>query len=95
MAQKFKQGDKVEWNTPQGKTTGTVKKMLTSTCRSYSLGVTSTGSSGFHSPSGLRLRKGYPAACVAKPSSACMTEPVNQEWRSIAPLNSERAPRSR
>ena len=30
MAQEFKQGDKVEWNTPQGKTTGTVKKMLTS-----------------------------------------------------------------
>ena len=30
MAQEFKQGDKVEWNTPQGKTRGTVKKMLTS-----------------------------------------------------------------
>jgi hypothetical protein len=30
VAQKFKQGDKVEWNTPQGKTRGTVKKMLTS-----------------------------------------------------------------
>ena len=29
MAQEFKQGDKVEWNTPQGKTRGTVKKMLT------------------------------------------------------------------
>jgi hypothetical protein len=30
VAQEFKQGDKVEWNTPQGKTQGTVKKRLTS-----------------------------------------------------------------
>ncbi len=31
MAQEeFKQGDKVEWNTPQGKTRGKVKKKLTS-----------------------------------------------------------------
>ncbi len=30
MAQEFKQGDKVEWNTPQRKTRGTVKKKLTS-----------------------------------------------------------------
>jgi hypothetical protein len=30
VAQQFKQGDKVEWNTPQGKTRGTVKKKLTS-----------------------------------------------------------------
>jgi hypothetical protein len=30
VAQDFDQGDKVEWNTPQGKTRGTVKKMLTS-----------------------------------------------------------------
>jgi hypothetical protein len=30
MAQEFEQGDKVEWNTPQGKTRGTVKKKLTS-----------------------------------------------------------------
>jgi hypothetical protein len=29
MAQNFKQGDTVEWNTPQGKTRGTVKKKLT------------------------------------------------------------------
>ncbi len=29
MAQEFKQGDAVEWNTPQGKTRGTVKKKLT------------------------------------------------------------------
>jgi hypothetical protein len=29
MAQEFKQGDTVEWNTPQGKTRGTVKKKLT------------------------------------------------------------------
>ena len=28
MAQDFKQGDTVEWNTPQGKTRGTVKKKL-------------------------------------------------------------------
>ena len=26
----FKQGDRVEWNTPQGKTRGTVKEKLTS-----------------------------------------------------------------
>lgn len=31
MAQEeFEPGDKVEWNTPQGKTCGTVKKKLTS-----------------------------------------------------------------
>ncbi len=30
MAQEFKQGDTVEWNTPQGKTRGKVKKKLTS-----------------------------------------------------------------
>ncbi|MGH3146412.1 MAG: DUF2945 domain-containing protein [Rubrobacter sp.] len=30
MAQEFGQGDRVEWNTPQGKTRGTVKKKLTS-----------------------------------------------------------------
>jgi hypothetical protein len=29
MAQEFKQGDTVEWNTPQGKTRGKVKKKLT------------------------------------------------------------------
>ena len=29
MAQEFKQGDEVEWNTPQGKTRGTIKKKLT------------------------------------------------------------------
>ena len=29
----FKQGDKVEWNTPQGKTTGTVKRRITGTER--------------------------------------------------------------
>jgi hypothetical protein len=29
VAQDFKQGDQVEWNTPQGKTCGTVKKKLT------------------------------------------------------------------
>ncbi len=30
MAQEFRQGDTVEWNTPQGKTRGKVKKRLTS-----------------------------------------------------------------
>jgi hypothetical protein len=30
VAQEFRQGDTVEWNTPQGKTRGTVKKKLTS-----------------------------------------------------------------
>jgi hypothetical protein len=30
VAQELKQGDTVEWNTPQGKTRGTVKKKLTS-----------------------------------------------------------------
>jgi hypothetical protein len=28
--EEFRQGNKVEWNTPQGKTRGTVKKKLTS-----------------------------------------------------------------
>ena len=30
MAKELKSGDRVQWNTPQGKTTGTVKKKLTS-----------------------------------------------------------------
>jgi hypothetical protein len=30
VTQEFEQGDKVEWNTPQGRTRGTVKKKLTS-----------------------------------------------------------------
>ena len=30
MAQEFTQGDTVEWNTPQGKTRGRVKRKLTS-----------------------------------------------------------------
>ena len=30
MTQEVRQGDKVEWNTPQGKTRGTLKKKLTS-----------------------------------------------------------------
>lgn len=30
MAETFKKGDKVTWNTSQGKTTGTVKQKLTS-----------------------------------------------------------------
>ena len=30
MAQDFKQGDRVKWNTPQGETYGKVKKKLTS-----------------------------------------------------------------
>ena len=30
MADEFKKGDKVKWNTSQGKTEGTVKKKLTS-----------------------------------------------------------------
>ena len=29
MAEKIKKGDKVEWKTPQGKTTGTVKEKVT------------------------------------------------------------------
>ena len=29
MADEFEQGDKVEWNTPQGMTTGTVVRKLT------------------------------------------------------------------
>jgi hypothetical protein len=31
VAQAFNQGDKVEWNTPQGKTHGTVKKLTSDT----------------------------------------------------------------
>ena len=30
MPEEFKEGDKVEWKTPQGKTTGVVKRKLTS-----------------------------------------------------------------
>ena len=32
MSAEFKQGDKVRWNTSQGKTHGKVKKKLTSDC---------------------------------------------------------------
>ncbi|MCC5627838.1 DUF2945 domain-containing protein [Nostoc sphaeroides CHAB 2801] len=31
MAEQFKKGDRVEWNTSQGKTTGKILKKLTST----------------------------------------------------------------
>jgi hypothetical protein len=31
VAQEFRQGDTVEWNTPQGKTRGTVKKLTSDT----------------------------------------------------------------
>jgi DUF2945 family protein len=31
VAQEFKQGDRVKWNTPQGETHGKVKERLTST----------------------------------------------------------------
>src|SRR5688500_2200639 len=34
MAKELKPGDRAQWNTPQGKTTGTVKKKLTSAKRS-------------------------------------------------------------
>lgn len=30
MAQELKEGDRIEWNTPQGKTRGVVKEKLTS-----------------------------------------------------------------
>jgi len=30
MSKDLKKGDQVEWNTPQGKTSGTIKKKLTS-----------------------------------------------------------------
>jgi hypothetical protein len=30
VSQEFERGDRVEWNTPQGKTRGTVKEKLTS-----------------------------------------------------------------
>jgi len=33
MADNLKQGDEVEWNTSQGKTTGTVRKKLTSSTK--------------------------------------------------------------
>jgi DUF2945 family protein len=33
MSDELKKGDKVEWNTPQGKTTGTVKEKVTDTRR--------------------------------------------------------------
>jgi hypothetical protein len=33
MAENLKKGDKVEWETPQGKTEGTVKKKLTAAAK--------------------------------------------------------------
>lgn len=42
MAQNLKQGDKVEWETSQGKTSGTVKKKLTSPLKIKSHEVTAS-----------------------------------------------------
>ena len=39
----FKQGDRVEWNTPQGKTRGTVRKKLTSDTQVGGQKITASG----------------------------------------------------
>ncbi len=64
--QKFHKGDKVQWNTSQGKTTGVVKKKLTETTdiQGYTAKATeedpqylvesdSTGSEAAHKPDAL------------------------------------------
>jgi Hypervirulence associated proteins TUDOR domain len=42
MAENLEQGDRVEWNTPQGKTSGTVKEKITGEKRVGNQGQTGT-----------------------------------------------------
>jgi hypothetical protein len=70
MPRKFKKGDKVEWNSPQGKTTGTVEKKLTSSIKikehrvaasktnpEYLVKSSKTGKKAAHKPESLKKVK--------------------------------------
>jgi hypothetical protein len=67
MAKRLKPGDRVQWNTPQGKTTGTLKKKLTSARKikghvaraskenpEYSVQSEKSGKQAAHKPGELR-----------------------------------------
>jgi hypothetical protein len=71
MPDPFKPGDKVDWNTSQGRTTGTVKKKLTkpTDIKSHHVAASSenpeylvqsdkTGAQAAHKPGALHKRKG-------------------------------------
>ena len=71
MADELKKGDKVEWETPQGKTTGTVKKKLTSETQikghkvaalkdnpEYLVESDKTGAEAAHKPESLKKTRG-------------------------------------
>lgn len=71
MAQKLKQGDKVEWQTSQGKTAGTVKKKLTAPLKikghqvaasddnpEYLVESEKSGDEAAHKPESLKKVKG-------------------------------------
>lgn len=75
MAKQLKKGDKVEWNTSQGKTKGTVKKKLTSPTKikghavkasksdpEYLVESSKTGAKAAHKPSALKKVSGNKAA---------------------------------
>lgn len=71
MPDRFKPGDKVDWNTSQGRTSGTVKKKLTrpTDIRSHHVAASpenpeylvqsdKTGAQAAHKPGALHKRKG-------------------------------------
>ena len=70
MSNEYKGGDKVEWMTPQGKTSGTVKKKLTSESKikdhkvkasndnpEYLVESDKTGKEAAHKPEALKKAK--------------------------------------
>lgn len=70
MAEKLKKGDNVEWNTPQGKTEGTIKKKLTSPTKikghkvaaskedpEYLVESSKSGKKAAHKPDALKQKK--------------------------------------
>lgn len=71
MADQLKKGDQVEWNTSQGRTTGTVKKKLTAPTDikghhvaaspanpEYLVQSDKSGGQAAHKPQALRKKKG-------------------------------------
>jgi hypothetical protein len=71
MSDELHRGDRVEWNTPQGETTGKVVKKLTSTTKikghevkatpddpEYLVESDKTGAEAAHHPDALRKRRG-------------------------------------
>lgn len=73
MVDEFRKGDKVEWNTPQGRTTGTVEKKLTQPTDiqghhvaasadnpEYRVVSDSSGRAAAHRPGALKKKKDAP-----------------------------------